>query len=105
MRAVTHARVSSDKQDADNSIGAQIGHCKAYALEQGWIVVAIYVDEARSGRSSQRPQFQLMTEDAMDPDRPFDKALVWKNNRFARNWRAAVHYKGILRDRGASSSF
>ena len=58
IRVAIYARVSSDGQDINNSVQKQIEECEKYAKENNMVVVATYVDEAISGRSDNRPQFQ-----------------------------------------------
>ena len=43
-RAVVYARLSKDEPQSD-SIEDQIQRCERYAREQGWEVVATYVDD------------------------------------------------------------
>ena len=76
VRVAIYARVSSDGQDINNSVQKQIDECKKYAQEHNMVVVAIYVDEAISGRSDNRPQFQKMVSDTNAKEKPFDAILV-----------------------------
>jgi site-specific DNA recombinase len=46
MRAVLYSRVSSDKQDVDLSISAQLKNLREYAARNGYTVVQEFVDEA-----------------------------------------------------------
>jgi len=52
MKAVVYARVSSDSQDVDLSISAQLRAARDYANKHGYEIVREYVDEAESGRSA-----------------------------------------------------
>ena len=54
-RVALYARVSSDKQDVDLSLSAQLKALKEYAAKNGYSVVREFVDEAESGRTSARP--------------------------------------------------
>ena len=56
--AALYASVSSDRQDVDLSVAAQVKTLKRYVLSRHWDVVAEYVDEAESARSANRPAFQ-----------------------------------------------
>ena len=85
MRFAGYARVSSDKQDVDLSISAQLRALRQYAAANGSEVVAEYVDEAQSGRTANRPVFQEMIRDARQLPRPFEAILVWKMSLFARS--------------------
>ena len=56
--AALYARVSSDRQDVDLSVAAQLRALRDHADKNGYMVVREYVDEAESGRIADRPQFQ-----------------------------------------------
>ena len=96
-----YARVSSDRQDINNSIQAQIAECIQYAKGHNMVVVATYIDEAVSGRVSNRPEFQKIVSDATGQDRKFATILVWKLSRFSRNTYDSIVYQAMLEDRGA----
>ena len=49
-----YARVSSDRQDVDLSISAQLKALRDYATRNGFTVIKEFVDEAESGRSTAR---------------------------------------------------
>ena len=55
MRAVIYARVSSERQDVDLSISAQLRALREYATKNGYFVAREFVDEAESGKTSDRP--------------------------------------------------
>ena len=86
--AALYARVSSDRQDVDLSVSAQLRALKDYARANGYSVAREYVDEAESGRVADRPQFREMIEEGSKPKAPFDVILVWKFSRFTRKARA-----------------
>ena len=91
--AALYARVSSDRQDVDLSISAQLRALRDYADKNGYLVVREYVDEAESGRIADRPQFRRMLNDAGKPSSPFEEILVWKFSRFTRKREHAVAFK------------
>ena len=95
-----YARVSSDRQDVDLSIAAQLRALRDYAEKNGHIVVGEYIDEAESGRIADRPEFRKMLDEASKPDAPFQEILVWKFSRFTRKREHAVAFKSMLRRRG-----
>ena len=99
-RYAIYARVSSGGQDVDLSITAQVEAMEEYAQQHDGVVARSYVDEAESGGTDGRPQFEQMIADALQEDSPFDEILVWKFSKFARNRRDAVVYKEVLRKRG-----
>ena len=61
-RRPSNARVSSDRQDVDLSVSAQIRALRDYADKNGYIVAREFVDEAESGRIADRPQFRRMID-------------------------------------------
>ncbi len=100
VRVVIYVRVSSKNQDIENSAEAQIAECKAYIEKMGWTLVGIYIDKAKSGRDDKRPQHSLMVHDGTKQDRDFDKVVMWKMDRYARNENYATLTKAMLRKAG-----
>ena len=100
MKAAIYARVSSDSQDVDLSISAQLRALRDYAAKHGHEVAQEYIDEAQSGRTADRPAFKEMVSLAKTKHPPFDAILVWKLNRFARSRVDSIIYKKLLKDRG-----
>ena len=95
-----YARVSSDRQDVDLSVAAQLRALRDFAERNGYVVAREYIDEAESGRTSNRPQFTKMLDEAAQQDAPFQEILVWKFSRFTRKREHAVAFKSMLRRRG-----
>ena len=95
-----YARVSSDRQDVDLSISAQLRALRDHAKKYNHLVVREYIDEAESGRIANRPQFRKMIEEARKPEAPFKEILVWKFSRFTRKREHAVAFKSMLRRKG-----
>ena len=100
MKAAVYARVSSDSQDVDLSISAQLRAVRDYANRNGYEIVREYVDEAESGRSASRPRFKEMIAVAKLKNLPFSAILVWKLNRFSRSRVDSVTYKTLLKNKG-----
>ena len=98
--AALYARVSSDRQDVDLSVSAQLRALKEYAKSNGYSVAREYVDEAESGRVANRPQFREMIEEGSKTKAPFEVILVWKFSRFTRKREHAVAFKSMLRRKG-----
>ena len=74
--AALYARVSSDRQDVDLSVAAQLRALRDYAEKNGYLVAREYVDEAESGRIADRPQFPKMLDEAAKPEAPFKEILI-----------------------------
>ena len=98
--AALYARVSSERQDVDLSVSAQLRALRDYAERNGYIVAREYVDEAESGRVADRPEFRKMLDEAGRTNSPFKEILVWKFSRFTRKREHAVAFKSMLRRRG-----
>ena len=98
--AALYARVSSDRQDVDLSVAAQLRALRDYADKNGYLVAREYVDEAESGRIADRPEFRKMIDEASRPNAPFQEILVWKFSRFTRKREHAVAFKSLLRRKG-----
>jgi len=99
-KAAIYARVSSDKQDIDLSISAQLRALREYAERTGYSLVREFIDEAESGRTAARPAFLEMISLAKTRNTPFNVILVWKLNRFARSRADSITYKTLLRNKG-----
>lgn len=100
MKVAIYARVSSDRQDVDLSISAQLKALRDYAERNGHMVVKEYIDEAESGRSIDRPGFKQMIATSRQKTPLFTAILVWKLSRFARNREDSIIYKSLLRKHG-----
>ncbi len=98
--AALYARVSSDRQDVDLSVAAQLRALRDFAERSGYVVAREYIDEAESGRVADRPQFRKMIDEASGANAPFQEILVWKFSRFTRKREHAVAFKSMLRRRG-----
>lgn len=101
MKAVIYARVSSEKQaEKGTSIPAQISICKDYLKRHNYSLYKIYVDEAKSALSTDRPAFQEMIEETKKNAPPFNLIVVYSYSRFARNRLDSITYKYLLRKKG-----
>ncbi len=98
--AALYARVSSDRQDVDLSVAAQMRALRDYADRNGYSIAREYVDEAESGRIADRPQFRKMIDEGSQAQSPFGVILVWKFSRFTRKREHAVAFKSMLRRKG-----
>ena len=94
MRYAAYIRTSTGEQSSF-SIDAQRRVIKQWVSEQGGTLVKTYIDEAQSGRTTDRPAFQNMRRDAQNHQ--FDALVVHKFDRFARNRSDAIAIKSMLR--------
>lgn len=96
-RAVIYARFSSNNQ-REESIDAQIRASKEFAERDGFDIVAIYADKAKSGTTDKRPEFLRMIKDCEKG--MFDYVIVHKLDRFSRNKYDSAVYKRKLKQFG-----
>ena len=94
QRAVAYCRYSSDNQ-REESITAQLHAFEEYCIRKGYISVKTYTDEAKSATTDQCSNFQKMIKDC--ELKLFDKVIVHKLDRFARNRYDSAFYKRRLR--------
>lgn len=97
QKAVIYARYSSDRQN-EQSIAGQVEVCQQWAKNNDTNVIDIYPDEALTGRTDKRPNFQRMIRDAKSGK--FDYVIVYKIDRFARNRYDSAIYKAQLKKYG-----
>jgi DNA invertase Pin-like site-specific DNA recombinase len=77
-RVAIYARVSTDKQDADN----QLAQLRAFAEQQGWLVVEEFIDTVSGSGKKARPRFDACLLAASQ--RRFDVLLFWALDRLSR---------------------
>jgi DNA invertase Pin-like site-specific DNA recombinase len=99
MRYAIYARYSSDLQ-RPSSTSDQLRKCEEFGLAQGWIRDELFVDEAISGTSAERPGLQQMLSRALLPRRSFDIILVDDTSRISRSLPDAVRLFEKLRFAG-----
>ena len=100
MKVALYARVSSNKQDTNLSISAQLRSLREYAVRNGYEIVREFIDEARSGRSADREDFSKMIALAKSKLKPFNKIFVYKLSRFARDRETSILFESLLKKRG-----
>jgi len=97
INAVMYVRFSSDNQ-RDESIDGQIRAIKEYANKNGYNIVGIYADRAKTATTDKRPEFQRMLEDSSKGH--FSVVIVHKLDRFARDKYDSAIYKRKLKING-----
>ena len=97
MNAVIYARYSSHGQN-ETSIEGQVKAIYEYAKSNGYEIVHEYIDRAKTGTNSKRPQYVKMLEDAAN--QKFDYIIVYTLDRFSRDrYESAIH-KSHLKKNG-----
>lgn len=97
--AVAYARFSSNNQ-REESIDAQLRAIREYCEKENIELIAEFVDEAVTGKTDDREDFQNMVNQLLKGHIQADLVLVHKFNRFARNKFDSALYKKKLRDVG-----
>src|SRR5688572_13011281 len=93
MRYAAYIRISSEEQVGNFSVDAQKRAIQEWVKGKEGQLVKIYIDEAQSGRTTDRPEFQAMRRDAKA--RKFDALVLHKFDRFARNRTDALAVKSL----------
>lgn len=97
IKAFAYCRFSSENQDLA-SIDAQIRAIKEYCEKSNITLIKVYIDEAKSATSDNRPQFLQMFQDIHSIST--DAVIVHKLDRFARNRYDSAVYRKKLKDKG-----
>lgn len=95
--AVIYARYSCDKQ-TEQSIDGQLRVCQDYAQRNDILILDTYIDQAISGTTDNRADFQRMIKDSARKE--WDYVLVYKLDRFSHDKYATAIHKKTLRDNG-----
>ena len=95
MRYAGYIRISSEDQVGNFSVAAQKHAIQKWIHDQKGVITRFYIDEAQSGLTDNRPEFQAMRRDARK--RRFDALVVRKFDRLARNRANALAIKSLLR--------
>ncbi len=102
MNAALYIRVSTEDQvelspDSQKKLLLDYAHKNDMYVENEHI----FMDEGISGRTAEkRPSFMQMIALAKSKEKPFEKILVWKFSRFARNQEESIVYKNMLKKDG-----
>lgn len=99
MNVVLYLRYSSDKQN-EQSIEGQKRVCEAFCEKNGYSILSIYIDRAKSASkdTEKRIQFQQMIKDSAK--KRFEAIVVYKLDRFARDRYDSAIYKSRLKKNG-----
>jgi len=101
MRAALYLRASTIKQSEEGySLEYQRDKLVSYADIKDWEIIREYEDAGESGRTTKRPAFNQMVEDAKR--NMFETVLVYKLDRFSRSLQDLLNVINILHDHGVS---
>jgi site-specific DNA recombinase len=95
QRAALYTRVSTEDQALEGfSLPAQLDALRSYARARGYVVAGEFVDEGKSARKANRPQYQAM----MAARDSWDLVVVVKMDRIHRNARNFAEMMGELQE-------
>lgn len=97
LRAGIYARTSKNAQKHGYSIDEQVAQCLERCERMGWDVAFVFVDEAESGKDTERPKFQEMLK--ITHSDLIDVVVFWALDRFSRSLQHAVELESELRQR------
>jgi site-specific DNA recombinase len=100
IRVATYARVSTQEQVEGTSMEFQDAQLTGYCALQNWTIINAYTDPGFSGKNGDRPGLERLLADAKIG--LFDKVLVFKLDRLARNLRLLLEIEQKLRSYGIS---
>jgi site-specific DNA recombinase len=84
MRAAIYARVSSERQEKEHTIGSQLEALRVYAGKNGMEIVEEFTDEGYSGARLDRPGLDRMRD--LAERREFEVLLAYCTDRLARKF-------------------
>lgn len=81
------ARVSSQRQEQEETVATQLAFLKKWADLHGHSIVEYYTDEAVSGtiKLADRPEGSRLIRDAASPDRKWEAVVVYRLDRLGRS--------------------
>jgi site-specific DNA recombinase len=84
MRAAIYARVSSERQEKEHTIGSQLEVLRNYAAQNGMEIIEEFTDEGYSGARLDRPALDRMRD--LAERRGFEVLLTHCTDRLARKF-------------------
>jgi len=98
-----YARVSTAKQEEEQTVDNQIHELEDFAKRNGWMIVKRYVDDGWSGDILARPQLDQLRQDA--GEKLWDAVLIYDPDRLARRYSYQELVTDELREAGAEVVF
>src|SRR5215467_1775012 len=84
MRTALYARVSSERQEKEHTIGSQLEALRNYATQNGMEIIEEFTDEGYSGARLDRPALDRMRD--LAEHRGFEVLLTYCTDRLARKF-------------------
>lgn len=91
IKVIAYVRISTEKQQSNTSIDDQIKRIQKYCDENGFLLVAIYVEEASAKSIEGRPEFIKMYNQFIDDDE-INFLVVFKIDRAFRNFLDSIFF-------------
>lgn len=83
MKVAIYARVSTEKQEEQDTVDSQLAALREFAKSNNYTVVEEYIDEGWSGTLLERPAIDKLRDDARE--HKFETVLINDVDRFARD--------------------
>ncbi|MCG8390579.1 MAG: recombinase family protein [Cytophagales bacterium] len=100
QRAVLYCRVSSDEQKSNTSLGFQQAEGQRYCEKNGYVLDKVYLEDF-SGKTYDRPQWNLMIKYLKQHKKHIDLVLFYDYSRFGRETSGGFFWHSyLLRDLG-----
>ena len=101
IRVAIYTRVSSQEQvDNGTSLESQAEQLEAFCKAQKWEIFNQYTDPGFSGKDDKRPGLESLRRDAKAGY--FEKVIVWRLDRLARNLRLILGIEAELREQNVA---
>ena len=84
MKVAIYARVSTEKQEKQETIKSQLDALRSHAIEKKYVVTKEYIDEGYSGELLDRPGLDNLRDDARN--KLFDAVLAHSPDRLSRKF-------------------
>ncbi len=99
-RVALYARVSSRRQEKEETIESQVAALEALAWENGYSIVERFIDNGYSGDTSARPELHRMRDMIAHRRAPFTKLLIYGDDRLAREIGLGILLENEIREAG-----
>src|SRR3989338_2685940 len=84
MNIAIYARVSTEKQEKQETIQSQLGALRNYVIDQKYLLTKEYIDEGYSGELLARPALDNLRDDAKN--KLFEAVLIHSPDRLSRKF-------------------
>lgn len=96
LKAIIYIRVSSEEQLQNMSLASQETVCREYCSKHGYDVVAVFREEGKSAKTTNRPEFQELIRYCLRHKNGVDLVVVHSVSRFSRNTADYLSTRDVL---------